>query len=361
MLKRSFLFNLLLIILIIIGLLLIFFKSLNWLTNHGQETKVPDLQGKNMKEAVKILKEKGFKIQIDSTYQSYKNPLEVIYQEPEVGAVVKIGRTIFLTVNRKTVPTIPMPNLTNLSFRNALLTMQSYRLLMGDTTYRPDLAAGSVLEQWLNGKQIKPGTPVPYGSKIDLVIGEGLSDMLDVPNLIGMSWYEAKQMLESLSLNYNILWEGAITDSMGAVVYKQTPESLNELDFKNSILIGDMLDVHIMQSPSQELLEKNKPGSAKLIGEGDSNATEAQIDVPIRNVKDSLPKRKPTVPGTNVPNNAKAKEDPLKKADNKKTTTDVKGQKPGDKKTPSRSTAKPPKDNQPPVKKKDDKISDEFE
>jgi hypothetical protein len=62
-----------------------------------------------------------------------------------------------------------------------------------------------------------------------------------------------------------------------------------------------------------------------------------------------------------VPNNAKAKEDPLKKADNKKTTTDVKGQKPGDKKTPSRSTAKPPKDNQPPVKKKDDKISDEFE
>ncbi len=359
MLKRSFLFNLLLIILVIIGLLFVFFKSLNWLTNHGQETKVPALEGKNMKEALKILKDKGFKIQIDSTYQSYKNPLEVIYQEPEVGAVVKIGRTIFLTVNRKTVPTIPMPNLTNLSFRNALLTMQSYRLLMGDTTYRPDLAAGSVLEQWLNGKQIKPGTPVPYGSKIDLVIGEGLSDMLDVPNLIGMTWYEAKQMIESLSLNYNILWEGTISDSMGAIVYKQTPESLNELDFKNSILIGDMLDIHIMQNPSAELLDKNKPGSAKLIGGSDSNGVE--IDVPIHHIKDSSQKRKPAVPGTNVPNNAKSNVDALKKADNKKTPTDVKGQKPIDKKTSSKPVPKTPKEKQPPVKKKDDKISDEFE
>lgn len=101
MLKRSFLFNLLLVLLVVIGLIFLFFNSLNWLTNHGKQTIIPKLEGKSMSEAIGILKSKGFRIVIDSTYQAYSKPLEVLYQEPEVGANVKIGRTVFITVNRK--------------------------------------------------------------------------------------------------------------------------------------------------------------------------------------------------------------------------------------------------------------------
>jgi Uncharacterized protein conserved in bacteria len=101
---------------IVVGLLFLFFNSLNWLTNHGKETTVPDLTGKKMTEAINILKKQGFKIQIDSTYKAYLDPLIVFFQQPEAGATVKIGRTIFLTVNRKSVPSIPMPDLTGLSF-----------------------------------------------------------------------------------------------------------------------------------------------------------------------------------------------------------------------------------------------------
>lgn len=336
----------------IVGLLFAFFQSLNWLTNHGQETKVPQLTGKNMKAAVKELKAQGFTIVIDSTYQSYKNPLEVIFQEPEAGAVVKKGRTIFLTVNRKSVPTVPMPNLVNLSFRNALLTMASYRLVMGDTMYRPDIAAGSVLEQLYNGRQIRPGDPVPYGSRISLVIGEGLSDIQDVPNLIGSTWYQAKEMIESLSLNYNILWEGTITDTMNAIVFKQEPEALNELDFKNSIPAGDLIDVYIMQNPSPELLERNKPGSGKLIGE-DSAANEANVmDLP--KAKKDTTKAKRPVPGTAVPNpSAKAKE----ATDTKKNGNNVK---PQNASKPS-SSKKPTDKKGNGVQSSGDKISNEYE
>ena len=359
MLKRSFLFNLLLVLLIIAGLLFAFFQSLNWLTNHGQETKVPQLAGKNMKAAIKQLKSQGFTIIIDSTYQSYKNPLEVIYQEPEAGAVVKKGRTIFLTVNRKSVPTIPMPNLVSLSFRNALLTMSSYRLVMGDTMYKPDIAAGSVLEQWVNGKQIRPGDPVPYGSRVTLVIGEGLSDIQDVPNLIGSTWYEAKSTIESLSLNYNILWEGTITDTMNAIVYKQEPEALNELDFKNSIPAGDLIDVYIMQNPSQELLEQNKPGSRRLIGEDSMSSSTVIEEVP-RPKNDTAAKVKRPVAGMSAPNTAeKAKKETEKKKDTKKPTDNVKDQ-----------SASKPKPNKPKnsaerknsgVQSSGDKISNEYE
>ncbi len=278
MLKRSFLLNLLLVILVVIGLVFSFFSSLNYLTNHGKQTIIPKLEGKSMTEAVSILENQGFRIVIDSTYQPKSKPLEVLYQEPEVGANVKIGRTVFITVNRKTPPSIPMPNLVNTSFRNAILTMQSYRLVMGDTTYKPDVAAGAVLEQWVNGRKIAPGTLVPIGSRVDLVIGLGLSDQIDVPNIIGMTWNEAKNLLESQMLSINPIWEGEITDSAYAIIYNQQPEAINELDFANQILVGDIIDVRIMQSPSQELLLKNQPGSKKLLGS--SNEDTAEITSP---------------------------------------------------------------------------------
>lgn len=299
-LKRSFVLNLLLVLAIVAGLLIIFFQSLNWLTNHGKETKVPKLTGKTMREAVNQLTSMGFSVVIDSAFQADHKPLEVIYQEPEPGAVVKMGRNIFLTVNRKTVPTVAMPNLVNLSFRNALLTMQSYRLVMGDTSYRPDIAAGAVLEQLYQGRVIRPGELIPYGTRIDLVIGEGLADITDVPNLIGMSWFEARQSIEALSLSYNVLWEGEITDSNAAVVYKQEPEALNELDFKNAIPVGDMIDVYVMQNPGQDVLDRNQPGSGKLVGSNDSMGFEPGTESLPSRKKDSIKKRVP-VPGTAAP------------------------------------------------------------
>ena len=342
----------------VIALLFLFFNSLNWLTNHGQETKVPALTGKKMKDAISLLEDEGFRIEIDSTYQAQKKPLEILFQEPEAGATVKIGRTIFLTVNKKSVPTTNMPNLVNLSFRNALLTMQSYRLQMGDTNYRPDVAAGAVLEQWYKGKKIPIGTAIPFGAKIDLVIGEGLSDMQDVPNLIGKTFYEAKTIIESLGLTSNIIWDGAITDSANAVVYMQTPEEYNELDFKNTILSGDMIDLRIMQSPSQEVLDKNRSGSHKLLGDDSTDVLVADsAKLPTRhNIPDSL-KTKNKIPGMHIPQ--VNKQTPLNSTprgadkSNKPKDSNVIGNPKSKSTTPVKVDTK--------IKKSDDNIKNEYE
>lgn len=349
-----------------IGLLYAFFNSLNYLTNHGKQTKVPSLVGKDMKTAVAILKKEGFKIQVDSTYISYKNPLEVLFQQPEIGATVKVGRTIFITVNRKSIPKISMPNLVNLSFRNAILTMQSYRLVMGDTTYRPDVAAGAVLEQWVNGKKVNPGTPIPYGSKIDLVIGEGLSEEKEVPNLIGTTYADAKATLESLGVTINILWDGTITDSSSAIVYQQTPEAINELDFKNTILVGDMMDLRIMQNPSQEIIRKNMPGSKKLLGDDSSEVLEVEVPTKVEVPATDTIVRKRRVPGMNVPSNAvkdvpKDKEKVSSgnsKPPKKVVTEKAIGSVPKKTTTPKKET---PKKDAPAVKKSIDNIKNEFE
>jgi beta-lactam-binding protein with PASTA domain len=365
MLQRSYLFNLILILLFSAGLLLLFFNSLNWLTNHGKQTFVPSLMGKHLDIALKELKKMGFRIQIDSTYKSYKAPLEVLFQEPEAGASVKVGRTIFLTINRKTPPSIEMPNLVNKSFRNAILIMKSYNLEMGDTTYRPDVAAGAVLEQWYKGKQIMAGSMIPFGAKVDLVIGEGLSGEQDVPNLIGMRWDEAQNLLAPLSLSLNAVWEGKIADSAAAIIYMQQPEALNELDFKNAIPEGDIIDVRIMQSPSAELLQKNQPGSKKLIGEEslvDSN--EMPIDhenaVHRKEIPDSL-KKKRMVPGMQSRSSEvedKSADKKNKKLDNTKSKEKTVGKevntKNASKKASDVKKATPPKSN-------DNSFSNEFD
>lgn len=294
MLRRSLILNLLLVLLLVVGLAYAFFNSLNILTNHGKEIAVPKLTGQNLNEVIQGLKDKNFKVEIDSTYKSYIDPLQILTQEPEAGEMVKVGRTLFIIVNRAEAPKVEMPDLVSKSFRNAVLILKSYRFVMGDTIYRPDIAAGAVLEQLYEGKIVGAGSKVPYGSRIDLVVGEGLADYeVDVPNLIGKTWRDAKEIIAAAGLFNLLMFDGEITDTMNAIVYKQYPEALNELDFPNAIRGGDMLDIQVMQDPSPQILRKNAPGSLKFQDLDDSLAQ--VIQERLENANTSLKKAKKKV------------------------------------------------------------------
>ncbi len=301
MFKKSILFNLFIMLLLSLGLMFIFFSSLDFITNHGQETLVPKLTGKKLKQSIKELEAQHFNVQVDSVYMPYIDPLQVVFQEPEAGMNVKVGRTLFLTVNKKSPPMVSMPNLVSKSFRNAVLILQSYRMVVGDTIFRPDIAAGAILEQLWNGKKINPGTMLPYGSKIDLVVGEGLAlEEMDVPNLVGKSWMEAKTILTNSKLMFTVICDGNITDTMSAIVYQQFPESLNELDFIQTIHGGDMIDVRIIQNPSQALLKQNLPGSAKYQNEDDTSINQSiERIAPKREPRDTNARR--NIPGMGSP------------------------------------------------------------
>jgi eukaryotic-like serine/threonine-protein kinase len=271
LLQRNLLVNLLLMLLVTVALVLGLLTSLHNITKHGQDTKVPNVVGKKLAAAMKELQ--GFEIKIDSIYIPYKDPLEVIIQDPLPDNMVKTGRIVFLTVNKQSPPTIAMPALVNMSFRNAVLTLEGYRLIMGDTIFKPDIAAGAVLGQLFNGKPINSGTNIPVGSRIDLIVGAGLSDsMMPVPDLVGKSFAEVRSLLDASGILYNVVWDGSISDSNVAVIYNQQPESKNELDFINNITPGDMIDIRIMQRPSAELLRMNQAGSRKFLDPNDTNA-----------------------------------------------------------------------------------------
>src|SRR6185437_11921329 len=229
-LRKTFLFNLIVVLLLCVGLYILFFASLRWVTNHGKEVKIPNVVGSDIKSAMIQLKAIDFDVYVDSTYEPQQKPLAVLQEVPEVGSVVKPGRTIFITVNKAVAPETAMPNLISLSYRSAEMLLRNNKLIVGDTTYKPDIADGAILAQLYNGKDIKPGDMVPEGSKINLVIGNGLGNTeFNVPNVIGMSYVEGTTYLAGNSLQYAIIPQGDITDTASAIIIDQSPKPFNEL------------------------------------------------------------------------------------------------------------------------------------
>ncbi len=256
--KGKLWFNLLLVLGVCVIFYVLFFSSLSLITRHGDDRKVPNITGKNVKEAIAILEAQGFDVQVDSTYFPDKKALLVLRQMPDIGDMVKHGRMIFLTVNKSVPPETPMPNLVNLSFRSAALILKSNRLIMGDTTYRPDIAEGAILEQLYMGKPIRPGQMLPQGSRIDLVIGGGLSNELQVPDVIGLTYPEAMAMLNSTGLQFTPIFDADITDTTMAKVYKQTPNAISDLGTPSIIRGGDFVDVYIGQNPADSVMDQNR-------------------------------------------------------------------------------------------------------
>ncbi len=250
--RQNFLVNLVIVILLVILIVFLFFNSLDWITHHNDDVTVPSVTGQNIAGATKLLKSEGFDVQvIDSVYIDTAEKASVVRQSPDAAAVVKRNRTVYLTINRTLAPMVEMPDLRGFSFQSAEMYLQSLSLRLGDTTYRPDIARNSVLEQSLNGKAVAPGAKVSMGSSISFVLGDGVGNVLmNVPNIVGMTLSDARSYLQSLNVSLGaIVPDPGISDPENAFVYKQNPtEKGTDVDGnarKNKIHPGQVIDVYL--------------------------------------------------------------------------------------------------------------------
>jgi beta-lactam-binding protein with PASTA domain len=136
------------------------------------------------------------------------------YKSFFVGSLSKIPR-IFLEL---------MPNLINNSLRFAETVLNSSGLKLGTVIYKPDIAAGAVLDQLYKNQSIQPNIKIPKGASIDLIVGDGMgSTEVDIPDLTNLTLNEARGVLESNLLQVgSIVYEGKV-DSLNAVIKRQSP------------------------------------------------------------------------------------------------------------------------------------------
>jgi beta-lactam-binding protein with PASTA domain len=243
---RHFRNTILLVIATVITIVLIAFFSLGYYTRHGSGIPVPKLKGMNIDRALALIKEQGFNVKVDSVYVPDQDPGTIVEQDPDAGTNVKEGRTIYLTMVTQLAPNVSLPDLEQSIYREAVATLSNYGLKIGDTTYRSDIARDRVLEIRFNGQVIKPGTKLPKGSKLDLVLGngEGASEV-DIPELVSLDLDAAKFSIRGAGLTIGtITYEGSITDSTNVVVVSQSPMRSDSLS-KTSI--GTRINLTVSQ------------------------------------------------------------------------------------------------------------------
>jgi eukaryotic-like serine/threonine-protein kinase len=272
--RRPLWFNVLVALAIILLLLFVFVTSLNWITQHGVARTVPAVTGKKLDDVMSLLEKQGFEVVVqDSFYYDSLPPSVIIKQVPEPDAVVKVNRTVYVTINRFVPPDVEMPNLVGYSFRNAGQVLTNLGLVLGDTTLRPDFAKGSVLEQLYKGNKIEPGDKIKVGSRISLVIGSGIGDeFMPVPKLVGLTFGEAKILLEASGLILGpVIPSPMVRDNESAYVVRQSPEPKNEDGKQFRIRPGQMIDLWLDVDPpvTDSTNNNNKPPQTE---ENDENS-----------------------------------------------------------------------------------------
>jgi len=244
--RRPFWVNLLATIFIAFLLVFLFLQMLSWLTNHGKFLTVPSVVGMKTTDAIKLLEKQGFDVTIqDSTFTDTTGRGTVLKQLPDPNATVKVNRTVFLTVNCVVPPMVSMPKLEGQSLHFAMDMLTRAHLQLGDTIYKPDFMAGSVLEQQYNGKRIPEKTKIQWGSKITLIIAGGLDEQqMLVPSVVGMTYEEGMTVLEGSGISSGAkVFTDRITDTARAYIIKQSPDRFDENHMPRYIQAGQVIDL----------------------------------------------------------------------------------------------------------------------
>ena len=242
--SKSFIYSLLGMAVLFTVSLFLLYNWLNNYTHHGESITVPDVRGLTEEKLIRFIEDKHLQYKIvDSLYEDGKAPGTVIEQDPKPDSKVKENRTIYLTVNSSKPPKVKMPNLIDVSFRQAEAILQTFGLKVGQTIYKPDLARNAVLSQLYKGKSVSAGTEIYKGSAIDLVLGDGLGNAeVPVPNLISLTKGEALFVLKGSSLNIGtITFDDGVKNEDAAKVYRQIPDANGSATIKQ----GEAIDIFL--------------------------------------------------------------------------------------------------------------------
>lgn len=116
--------------------------------------------------------------------------------------------------------------------------------------YRPDESCTDcVVALEYKGYEVQPGEDLIKGAKVDLILGQSSDVPTTTPDLLGLTYKEAYELIIASSLNMGgiVYCEGCdnAEDSAGAFVVNQRPER-NEM-----VNLGSFIDLYLTTDTNQ--------------------------------------------------------------------------------------------------------------
>lgn len=213
--SKQFLKHFLIAIGVIVALGLLSFIVLHFYTHHGESVQVPNLKGMKLSEAIEKLEAEDLQYEvIDSVYMPNLAPGTIVEQTPAANEKIKHYRDIYLVINSYSKPMVSLPDVRDLSYRNAKATLEALGLKVIGVEYVPSEYKDLVKDVKRGGRILLPGTRIQKESGIILVVGGNVSDSeMPTPSFRGLRYDAAIISAHRDSL------------SIGAVVFDQAPKN----------------------------------------------------------------------------------------------------------------------------------------
>ena len=199
---KWFYISLIIMLLLVVITLNYTFNRLDKFTRHGEEFMVPDFVGMNYDDVVETYGGDFTFNLLDSIY--VKNfPEGAVYQQnPAKDSKVKKGRNVYIIRTTIAPEIVAMPNLRNLSLRQAMVSLNLAGLKVEKLEFVNYFARNAVVEQKIKDVVVEPKEDVVKGTAVTLVVGLGHGDKTtNLPDLIGVSINDVKNQINNASLN----------------------------------------------------------------------------------------------------------------------------------------------------------------
>ncbi|MDG5767343.1 PASTA domain-containing protein [Balneolales bacterium ANBcel1] len=219
-------------------------------TNYQDGITVPDVSRMPLEQAALMLEERGLRHELAAKRSNEAFPPDfVIDQTPAAGMIVKPNRKVYITVNATSTPTVVVPEVENLSLRNATIQLENSGLQVGNITYESSRFRNSVLRQ-----SIPSGRRVDQNTTVDIVVGDGLGTaMVSIPDISNMHLTEAQNVLREAGLRV-----GSIHFEPTAAVQPNTVLRYDP-DDQPAVYEGTAIDLVVSVSPGEEEEEETGP------------------------------------------------------------------------------------------------------
>lgn len=182
------------------------------------EVVVPNVVGRNVDDAERILKENKLRVMITEQFDDDIAAGTVISQSPEAKSRVKEDRLITLYVSKGAEVSV-VPDVRKLTLREAELKLKNAGFIIGRIEEVDDDAPeGTVLDQ-------NPRSPaqINKSQKIDLIVSRA-DKSIELPDFTGMKLSNVKKQLASLKLEQGSVSETASDEPKGTIV-SQSPSA----------------------------------------------------------------------------------------------------------------------------------------
>ncbi len=206
---------------------------------NSPEVVVPSVIGLHKDRADELLSEAKLNAVFEGPRSDEKIAKDhVIFQKPAAGTLVKENRRIFIHISDGNYLT-RMPDFLNKSLRDATTTIERMGFVLSEIEeVTSELEAKVIVDQFPSaGTNLKKGTKIKLQVSIGPTIG-----MVRVPDLLGLSYKEALNLLESNSLEIGKLSYESSKNLLPNTVVAQFPS-------KNTLInIGESVDLFITKN-----------------------------------------------------------------------------------------------------------------